>query len=37
MKAGDPYDLDALRWDPATGGYVRKDPSSILASTEGAS
>jgi len=36
LQAGDPYDLDALRADPATGGYVRRDPSSILASVDGA-
>jgi hypothetical protein len=31
MYAGDPYDLEALRYDPETGGYVRKDPESVLA------
>jgi cytochrome c oxidase subunit 1 len=30
MLAGDPYDIESLRFDPATGGYVRKDPSSVL-------
>jgi cytochrome c oxidase subunit 1 len=33
MHAGDPYDLDALRYDPEIGGYVRKDPSSVIASS----
>ena len=32
MLAGDPYDLDALRWDPQVKGYVRKDPGSVLLS-----
>jgi cytochrome c oxidase subunit 1 len=32
MHAGDPYDIDALHWDPATEGYVRNDPASVLAS-----
>lgn len=26
----DPYDIASLRFDPEIGGYVRKDPSSIL-------
>jgi cytochrome c oxidase subunit 1 len=30
LLAGDPYDLEALRFDPAIGGWVRKDPRSIL-------
>jgi cytochrome c oxidase subunit 1 len=30
LVAGDPYDLDALRYDPAIRGYVRKDPSSVV-------
>jgi cytochrome c oxidase subunit I len=30
MLAGDPYDIESLRFDPATGGYVRKDPGSVL-------
>jgi cytochrome c oxidase subunit 1 len=37
MQAGDPYDLDALQWDPQTKGYVRKDPRSVLLSTGEAS
>ncbi len=37
MRAGDPYDLDALRWDPEIQGYVRKDPRAVLASSEGTS
>jgi cytochrome c oxidase subunit 1 len=32
MHAGDPYDIDALHWDPAIQGYVRRDPASVLAS-----
>jgi len=36
MQAGDPYDLDALRWDPSIKGYVRRDPSSVLAAPRGA-
>jgi cytochrome c oxidase subunit 1 len=35
MRAGDPYDLDALQWDPSIKGYVRKDPSSVLVSGGG--
>ena len=35
MHAGDPYDLDALEWDPSIKGYVRKDPSSVLLIEEG--
>jgi cytochrome c oxidase subunit 1 len=36
MLAGDPYDIESLRFDPETGGYVRKDPGSvILAPAEG--
>ena len=31
MYAGDPYDLEALRYDPETNGYVRKAPESALA------
>ncbi len=31
MRASDPYDLDALRFDPDTDEYVRKDPGSVLA------
>jgi cytochrome c oxidase subunit 1 len=37
MRAGDPYDLDALRWDPQIKGYVRRDPGSVLLSPEEAS
>ncbi|MBD3852999.1 MAG: hypothetical protein IFK93_16945, partial [Acidobacteria bacterium] len=37
LRAGDPYDLDALRWDPSIKGYVRKDPASVLASGKGTS
>jgi cytochrome c oxidase subunit 1 len=33
MYAGDPYDIDSLEWDPSIEGYVRKDPSSVLASS----
>jgi cytochrome c oxidase subunit 1 len=33
--AGDPYDLDALQYDPETKGYVRRDPQSILLHAEG--
>jgi hypothetical protein len=36
MQVGDPYDLDSLRWDPAIKGYVRRDPSSVLAAPGGA-
>jgi cytochrome c oxidase subunit 1 len=32
MHAGDPYDIEALHWDPAIQGYVRNDPASVLAS-----
>ncbi len=31
MLAGDPYDLDCLRYDPEIKGYVRKDPDSVIA------
>jgi cytochrome c oxidase subunit 1 len=31
LVAGDPYDLEALRWDPATGGYVRREQATTLA------
>jgi cytochrome c oxidase subunit 1 len=31
LRAGDPYDLDALVFDPQLGGYRRRDPASILA------
>ena len=34
--SGDPYDLDALQYDPETKGYVRRDPESILLIPEGA-
>jgi len=34
--AGDPYDLESLRYDPATGGWERKDPQSILLPEGGA-
>ncbi|MBW2472319.1 MAG: cbb3-type cytochrome c oxidase subunit I, partial [Deltaproteobacteria bacterium] len=27
--AGDPYDIDALHFDPESGGYVRNDPEAI--------
>ena len=37
MRAGDPYDLDTLRWDPQIKGYVRRDPASVLLSPEEAS
>ncbi len=37
MQAGDPYDLDALKWDPQINGYVRKDPRSTLLSSGEAS
>jgi cytochrome c oxidase subunit 1 len=36
LLAGDPYDLDALRYDPGVGGWVRKDPRSILVAAGGA-
>ena len=36
MRAGDPYDLESLRFDPDTGGYVRKDPSSVRLAPAGA-
>jgi cytochrome c oxidase subunit 1 len=32
--AGDPYDLDALRYDPEAKGYVRHDPESIRLQRE---
>jgi cytochrome c oxidase subunit 1 len=31
MRATDPYDIESLRFDPETRGYVRKDPSSVIA------
>jgi cytochrome c oxidase subunit 1 len=34
LRAGDPYDLDALSFDPASGGYLRRDPGSILATVD---
>jgi cytochrome c oxidase subunit 1 len=36
FRAGDPYDLNSLRYDPATGGWERKDPQSILLPEGGA-
>ena len=36
FQAGDAYDIDSLRYDPAVGGWVRKDPQSILLSENGA-
>jgi len=36
MLAGDPYDIESLRFDPSTGGYVRKDPGSVLLTRAGA-
>jgi len=36
LVAGDPYDLDALRYDPATGGWARKNPQSIILTEGGA-
>jgi cytochrome c oxidase subunit 1 len=35
MQAGDPYDLDAMHFDPEIDGYVRRNPESVVASTEG--
>jgi cytochrome c oxidase subunit 1 len=35
LRAGDPYDLDALVFDPQLGGYRRRDPASILATGGG--
>jgi cytochrome c oxidase subunit 1 len=33
--AGDPYELDELRYDPEINGFVRKDPDAIrLAPSE---
>jgi len=32
LVAGDPYDIESLRFDPETRGYVRKDPSSVRLS-----
>ncbi|PWB70400.1 MAG: cytochrome c oxidase subunit I, partial [Holophagae bacterium] len=29
LVAGDPYDIESLRFDPSTRGWVRKDPSSV--------
>jgi cytochrome c oxidase subunit 1 len=37
LHAGDAYNLDELEFDPALGGYRRKDPSSVLATSEGGS
>jgi cytochrome c oxidase subunit 1 len=37
MHAGDAYNLDELEYDPALGGYRRKDPSAVLAPSEGGS
>ena len=34
--AGDPYDLNSLRYDKATQGWVRKDPQSIILAEGGA-
>ena len=31
MRAGDPYALGELEWSDEAGGYVRKDPSSVIA------
>jgi cytochrome c oxidase subunit 1 len=36
FEAGDPYDLDDLRRDLSSGGYVRKDPDSIRLQPAGA-
>jgi cytochrome c oxidase subunit 1 len=35
LSAGDPYDLDSLRYDPNIGGWVRKNPQSILLAQGG--
>ncbi len=35
FNAGDPYDLNSLRYDPATQGWVRKDPQSIILADGG--
>jgi cytochrome c oxidase subunit 1 len=36
FQAGDAYDIESLRYDPATRGWVRKDPQSIILSEGGA-
>jgi cytochrome c oxidase subunit 1 len=36
MRAGDPYALRELEWDDEADGYVRRDPSSVIASEGGA-
>jgi cytochrome c oxidase subunit 1 len=36
MRAGDPYALRELEWSDEAGGYVRKDPSSVIAAEQGA-
>ena len=36
LIAGDPYDLESLRYEPAIKGWVRKDPTSIVAAEGGA-
>jgi cytochrome c oxidase subunit 1 len=28
-EAGDPYDLEAFRWDPTVGGYVKKSDAAV--------
>jgi len=28
-EAGDPYDLEAFRWDAAVGGYVKKSDAAV--------
>mgnify|MGYP003563702466 CR=1 FL=1 len=33
LVAGDPYDLEALQYEPSVKGYVRKDPEAILLKT----
>jgi cytochrome c oxidase subunit 1 len=36
LIAGDPYDLDSLRYDDTIKGWVRKDPRSVIAAEGGA-
>ncbi len=36
FEAGDPYDLDSLRWDEGARSWVRRDPQSILLAEGGA-
>ena len=36
MRAGDPYALGELEFSEEVGGYVRKDPSSVIVAEQGA-